>query len=311
FHGDRFMFSVTRCSSLKRRSSGFTLVELLVVIAIIGILVALLLPAIQAAREAARRSECVNNLKQIAVAMHNYHDTNGTLPAGFISVGGGNDPHFGWGVFILPYMEQSTLYEQLEPNVKRLKQFYYAGATAQEMMLLQTAIPAYRCPSDTTKKLNDKVAFGNPECFDIATSNYVACKGTDAGVNADPSDGCFFGNSWVKMADILDGTSTTVFVGERRALNYAAVWAGVGRRNSIGNEHTARAIARISFRLNYDYVGAGAGTANQGKGFSSYHPGGANFAFGDGAVHFISENTEQAIMNDLGRREDGNVVSIP
>jgi len=286
------------------------LVELLVVIAIIGILVALLLPAIQAAREAARRSECVNNLKQIGIAMHNYHDTNKALPAGFISVGGANDPHFGWAVFILPYMDHSSLYDQLEPDVKRLRQFYYASPTAAHRALLQTKIPGYRCPSDVSNDLNNLCPFGNPEHFDIATSNYVACKGTGAEVNATESDGCFYGNSWLTLAELLDGSSMTVLAGERNRLHLAAVWAGVGRRNSIGNEHTARTIARISFRLKFDYTLVGQ-PQNQGKGFGSYHPGGANFLFGDGAVHFLGDDTQQALMNNLGKRADGQVVSIP
>ncbi|MCL4206292.1 MAG: DUF1559 domain-containing protein [Pirellulaceae bacterium] len=297
-----------------RGTGGFTLVELLVVIAIIGILVALLLPAIQAAREAARRSSCTNNLKQIGVALHNYHDTHNRLPAGFIYRTPAGAADWGWAVSILPFMESSALYEDLNPGESRLTDYYYAGAPAATQALLQTRIKSYRCPSDVTRPLNNLVSFGGTNHYNLATANYVACPGTTvpdataggAAALRDPG-GLFFGNSWLSFKDILDGTSSTIAVGERGSLNYAAVWAGVGTNNSYGNNGTARTLGRSSFLINFAYHSP----ENVGKGFSSHHPGGANFVMADAAVRFLSAHTSSTIMSNLGLREDGTATSVP
>jgi len=295
-----------------RGSSGFTLVELLVVIAIIGILVALLLPAIQAAREAARRTECNNNLKQIGVAMHNYHDTNKVLPAGFLYRTPAGDPDWGWAVAIMPFMELDALYQQLDVGKKRLTQFYYTGATPDEQALLQTPIKAYRCPSDVTKALNNLCAFGSlsPAPFSLATSNYVGYSGTGGNSGTTDAGGLFYGNSWRNFRDVLDGTSTTLMAGERCHSHLAAVWAGVGRKNSYGNEGTARTLARAGFVINWDYVASG-NPENQGKGVASFHPGGVNVLLADGSVRFVSQNTNTAVVQALGNRAEGTVVTLP
>lgn len=136
------------------RRVGFTLVELLVVIAIIGILVALLLPAIQAARESARRSECGSKLRQLGMAVHNYHDVHTRLPAGYIYNGTAGDPEWGWPVAIFPFLELASLYDQFDPGRSRLKQYYYSGAPATTQTLCQTPLPAFRCPSDIAKETN-------------------------------------------------------------------------------------------------------------------------------------------------------------
>jgi len=200
-----------------RGSTGFTLVELLVVIAIIGILVALLLPAIQAAREAARRTQCNNNLKQIGVALHNYHDTNKVLPAGFIYRTPAGNPDWGWAVFIMPFMEMDAMYKEADVGTTQLIQFYNATATAEQRALLQTPIPAYRCPSDISMVLNDRCRFGspNPPHFHLATANYVGCSGTGTNASTTDAGGLLYGNSWRNLRDALDGTSTTFLAGER------------------------------------------------------------------------------------------------
>ena len=302
-----------------RKPSAFTLVELLVVIAIIGILVALLLPAIQAAREAARRTECNNKLKQIGVALHNYHDTFKVLPAGFIYRGASTDgqPEWGWAVAILPQLELTGFYEELESTTNRLTQYYNATPPANMRALLQTPLPIFRCPSDITKPLNNRIRFGATGHYDLSTSNYVACAGTvvpdaaagGASQGRDPQ-GMFFGNSFLGLRDVLDGTSCTIAAGERDAPHYAAVWAGVGSNNNYANEYTARTLARAGFIINWDYVWSG-NPENQGKGFASTHPGGANFLLADASVRFFSQNTNTAVMSDLGRRADGNPVTVP
>jgi len=310
------VFQEPRChvfAPSKSIRTGFTLVELLVVIAIIGILVALLLPAIQAAREAARRSQCSNNLKQIGLGLMNYHDTHNSFPAGWNHQSANGSPDWGWAVMILPFMEQATLYEELNPTApgRRLSQLYVAGAPADTQQLLQTPIKTYRCPSDTLKALNTLINFGATNHFRIATSNYVANSGTTADTGTSTNfNGVFYGNSWHGVKDILDGTSQTIAVGERSASHLAAQWAGVGGNNNNGNEHQGRATARGGFVINFDYTGTGA-PQNQSKGYASYHPGGTQFVMCDGAVRFVGQNTNSTIVQRMAIRNDGEAISLP
>lgn len=300
---------------------GFTLVELLVVIAIIGVLIALLLPAVQQAREAARRMECTNKEKQIGVAMHNYHDTYRALPPAYIYRGGSGKANWGWAVNILPFLEQGNFYGQLNPGKVRLYQRYKSGASATDKRLLQTPIDAYRCPSDVTPKLNNEVKFGNTNYFNIATSNYVCNFGTESSsyTKAKATKGVFYGNSYLAFRDITDGLSNTIMIGERDGGNskkagakfLASVWAGVGANNSIGNNKITRSCGRFSFTINYDYAAAGS-TGNMGKGVSSLHPGGLNVLLCDGSVHFLPETTNKsAVVIPMARRNDGKVFQLP
>jgi prepilin-type N-terminal cleavage/methylation domain-containing protein len=161
---------------------GFTLVELLVVIAIIGTLVGLLLPAVQTAREAARRSSCSNNLKQIGLGLLNYESSNKSFPAGYsmsMLANSTTDQSWGWAVFILPFTENQQLFDGLQPKKRKLTDLYKTGAAAADQALLQTVIPGYRCPSDQSPALNTLQQFGGSNPFAIATSNYVGCTGTD------------------------------------------------------------------------------------------------------------------------------------
>jgi prepilin-type N-terminal cleavage/methylation domain-containing protein len=149
---------------------GFTLVELLVVIAIIGILVALLLPAVQAAREAARRSECTNNLKQIGVALHNYHDTHKMFPPGWIPQtgmpGGGSGYAWGWGTAILPFMEQASLPDQIQYGKITI---YAAAGDPAILPLMQTPIAPYRCPSDVGPPTNNWLSMNSLGALSVQT----------------------------------------------------------------------------------------------------------------------------------------------
>lgn len=299
---------------------GFTLVELLVVIAIIGILIALLLPAVQAAREAARRSQCTNNMKQIGLALHNYHDANKRFPAGFTYRGGSGQCNYGWCVAIMPYMEQQAFYDQLDPGGIPLYQRYVSGATAADKALLQQKFGALRCPSDTGKDLANSINFGSNDYFDVALTNYVASAGYGGyPTTTNDSRGVFYGNSWNRFADITDGTTNTFAAGERcygqpgsgSHHQHAATWVGVGRNNSYGADATLRTLARNSFVLNFDYAEAGQ-PQNMGKGCASYHPGGANYLLCDGSVHFLSETTDRAnVIQWLSLREDGRTFASP
>jgi prepilin-type N-terminal cleavage/methylation domain-containing protein len=316
-------FTVNASFRRRGRKTGFTLVELLVVIAIIGVLVALLLPAVQAAREAGRRAACTNNVKNIAVAMVNYHDARRHFPPGF-DVGGIAVPTWAWTTYTMPYLEQQALYAALDPTRRQLSDVVTAAhSDPRQLALLQTPLPLFRCPSDDTPELlpNNGVPSGagyscpgNPNCkrhfdaapfaagaFQPATSNYVANRGfTDAGCQPSrpwrcASNGVMHGGSEVSLEQVTDGSSNTLLLGERDGFCWAGTWIGV--RNSDGPNmfSTYYALGRVSVDLNHpsdsdDFCP---------EGFSSRHVGGALFAFCDGSVHFINEE----INSDLGPNE--------
>lgn len=231
-----------------RRLKGFTLIELLVVIAIIAVLVALLLPAVQQAREAARRTQCKNNLKQIGIALHNYHDTYKTLPMGqSIHFGVWRNPghtfqtgyaeagtdskvsfraNWSWQAYILPMMEQANSYNTLDVSGQRADQ---ALATAAGLSILTTPVPTLLCPSDTNPGITESgkrgarsinEAAGGPR-IPTAVANYVGSNRGFAGsvtVSAQQSgsaNGLFFVNSKVRFRDVTDGLSNTLAAGER------------------------------------------------------------------------------------------------
>lgn len=214
---------------------GFTLVELLVVIAIIGVLVGLLLPAVQAAREAARRMQCSNNLKNLALACHNYHDTYKTFPAGWVghvqnpvgnSVGasGVQSPMWGWGALLLPFVEQSPLHDKIGVGRNSLQDAAVAFTTD-----MQQPISTFRCPSDVAPDINrpafnpgDRAVGGTAISLGLATSNHIGvnnagpCFSGNATLDDRGHNGIFRQDFGCRFRDILDGTSTTLMFGERR-----------------------------------------------------------------------------------------------
>ena len=309
-----------------RLPHGFTLVELLVVIAIIAVLIALLLPAVQSARESARRISCGNNLKQIALAVLSFESTHKAFPAGFSyhnNEAGG--PSWGWAAFILPYMEQKPLYDRLGVDGRRLDNVYRPlGTSADDKAMLQTVIAAYRCPSDTTPALNEVCKFG-VGYFPFATANYVGCAGNLGGsrpVFDTDTGGVFFGTPdrrasppgrgplGLKRTAVTDGSTKTLAIGERGRFNYAASWAGSGDASQYGNEFAARTLGRPGFHLNFNHVAAGS-PENQGKGYGSSHGAGAQFAFLDGSVGFVSENITSRELGYLSNRADSATFSVP
>ncbi|HVX14941.1 MAG TPA: DUF1559 domain-containing protein [Pirellulales bacterium] len=287
----------------RRQKEGFTLIELLVVIAIIGLLIALLLPAVQAARESARRAECVNNLKQIGLALQGYHDTSGRLPPGYLAtatyVDGTNDtsPGWAWGAFILPYLEQSTLYGQ-----------YNFRVPVQNSPAIQTVVPVLTCPSDI---LSSPPAFAvtdnnwKPICT-IAPGSYGACCGGGVATTAATGNGCFYRNSSVRLTDIKDGTSSTIFIEERPFARVQATWVGAvsgGYANT--GVYNPKAVAGRLGQGAGDLVLIHAGTINDQTGrdlddASSMHPSGANFLFADGSIHFFPDGTDQTTLQAMG-----------
>ncbi len=284
-------------------SRGFTLIELLVVIAIIAILVALLLPAVQQAREAARRASCKNNLKQIGVALHNYHDAHRVFPPGYMvalpEASAANHEGWGWAAFLLPEMEERQLWNDLGINFRRLEDVLASDPEAVDMV--QTPVSPYRCPSDGSEELTHADRhFGGGVGTDAAglgqlrpaKSNYVAMMGTSDVSGTTPGNGIFFGNSAIRMRDIRDGTAFTIAVGERDTRNCrGGAWVGV--RNPVGSAErdiyfaVGHARARINADAPWNADGDGCG-----EGFGSMHPGGAQFLMCDGSVHFFPESID-------------------
>jgi len=331
--------SERRCCGLRR---GFTLVELLVVIAIIGVLIGLLLPAVQNARESGRRATCVNNLKQIGLALHLHHDARKAFPAGFSHFWAG-EPCWGWAAFLLPYLEQAPLYERLDPVNRKLSAVFTASTSAADKAALQTKVAAYRCPSDQAPDLNTLAPFGSGNFFPLATSNYVGNCGelgysnrgnhspgfyptyypmyshdpggmvfgfadrkapTAPGIAADAGPGQ--GPLGLRARDVADGLSKTWWISERSSVNFAAVWAGTGNSAGVDYQQAARTIGRVNdtgFYINFDWMGTN--VSNQGKVFSSRHPGGINMLMVDGAVKWVSENVAGTTIMALSHRKEG------
>jgi prepilin-type N-terminal cleavage/methylation domain-containing protein/prepilin-type processing-associated H-X9-DG protein len=320
---------------MKRNSScgsrsGFTLVELLVVIAIIGTLVALLLPAVQGARESARRMSCTNNLHNLAIAVHNYHDSLGWYPNSHffqlrpddVCDGSSGSPwtsceQWGWGVLIFPYMEQNNLHDRLGVLSYSLHHVL-AGRNpalsnpAEIMNTLQMKLSIFLCPSDsnpdghinTTRHFNNGaggLAGGLPTPIRASVSNYVCSRGTDFR-QPDPLNGRPTPDTWglfmetvsKRMQDVSDGTSNTIMLGERDTqICKSGNWIGVRNPAGTGGQGLYSVTASVHVRLNTpDPPIAWNNALGCLQGFSSLHIGGANFALADGSVRFVSNNIE-------------------
>jgi prepilin-type N-terminal cleavage/methylation domain-containing protein/prepilin-type processing-associated H-X9-DG protein len=315
---------------MPQRKPAFTLVELLVVIAIIGVLVALLLPAVQAAREAARRMRCGNNLKQLALALHNYEGAYKNLPPGWIASNGlmhtGSDTgtgtdgwgSWGWPAIVLKYMEQSGT-----SDVLRIGDVDMRTALDDPAMLavMQQRIQSFRCTSDIAPLLNDKrpiTGWSNQPRM-LATSNYVGWNSGSFGWipgTGPPQErlGIFSMNSQTRLAEITDGLANTFAIGERSyrnattatgnqiacgaALIFGNRW-GTHRENSrrnplFGNTNTlGLGEGHINSTLTGDPTNPGLNNNSIcARGVFSYHPGGSQFALCDGSVHFIHQNID-------------------
>ena len=287
--------------SLTRTRSAFTLVELLVVIAVIGILVSLLLPAVQAAREAARRMQCSNNLKQIGLALHNYESSHKKFP-----VGSWQSNFIGPLVGILPYLEQGNNYQQWDFS-KNYTDPFNAVVSAQR-------IDTYLCPTMTLPREVPLVAAretGGP-------SSYLLCEGTDDYMAS--ADGVF-GLQWPsfgytnpnrRFSDITDGTSNTMFAGET-CYNYKDyLWTSTTPAPFAGT--VKHGIAR--WVVGYPAISLGTTlkpfnvhTSAALGGFASMHAGrGGNFLFGDGSVHFKSQSIDVVTYNASATRAGGELV---
>jgi prepilin-type N-terminal cleavage/methylation domain-containing protein/prepilin-type processing-associated H-X9-DG protein len=279
----------------KSNLRGFTLVELLVVIAIIGILIALLLPAVQAAREAARRSQCLNNLAQLGLAVHNYEAAYEMLPPGTVNPQGPirNAPkgyHMGWLVQVLPFIEEQVTFQYVD--------FSVGVYDDKNNPVAKTEIAGFACPSDG-------MAYSTEERW---LASYAGCHhDVEAPIDTD-NHGVFFLNSHVRLRDITDGASHTIFVGEKKVDAIDLGWMS-GTRATLRNTGTPIDQTPVVRDEGESFVlkeGTTASDLSVG-GYSSYHPGGANFLLGDGSVRFFSETIDQSAYEQLGHRADGKL----
>jgi len=312
--------------------TAFTLVELLVVIAIIGILIALLLPAVQAAREAARRSQCSNHLKQIGVALHNYELTHKILPPGAFWACRDGTRKGSILVHILPYIEQQPLYDAFNFNVPNIDGQKFAGTGVE---IGSTVIATYVCPSDNHPGVIDTEPHSSHDPVKtVALHNYTASRGPNHLAN---NGACACSNNWnsfgwgpyetfddfagpftrrgtcVRFAWIKDGLSNTIFFGEVRPMCSWHNDNGWATSNN-GNGYSSTVIP-----INYHSCNRDTSVSdncrrycnwNTEAGFRSAHPGGAQFLFGDGAVRLLPDTIDHPMYQRLGGKDDGKPVTF-
>ncbi len=297
----------------------FTLVELLVVIAIIGVLIALLLPAVQAARESARRIQCRNNLRQVALAIHLYHDAYKRLPmtSPFSEVNY-DAPGGTWAALILPFMEQQNIHSLFDFK-KRMADPVNAKAVA-------TPVPTYVCPADENAAkpiftdrndgygtVNPKTALGlwypvsmGPTSTDscpFCTEDYC-CQGANYGTSPPNNSVGMFGRHPRGFAfpDVTDGLSNTLMLGE----------TAPGQCAYLGAYAPNFPLAGTTIPLNtFEECLLPPGCHTRGCGFKSYHTGGVQFAMGDASVTFLADTIDYRVINQLGTREGAEAVSVP
>jgi len=300
--------------SSTRRTHGFTLIELLVVIAIIAILVSLLLPAVQQAREAARRSTCKNNFKQAALALHNYHDVHSVFPPGIIwssptACGTATRLGFTWSAFILPMMDQTNIYKNINFSLNVHQQklapssttLYHSEGNAGEV------ISAYVCPSDPY--LTTLVAFagalvysgtdgsspndmGPTNISGVANSTSRYCSATNFNTNPEQALGILHSYSKTSFAKITDGTSNTFLLVENvnRTQSAAVPWASLNVTDMTSGINGTTTGTYYTF------------------GPESHHTGGCHFAMADGSVRFVSQNIAKVSLDALATRAKGELI---
>jgi prepilin-type N-terminal cleavage/methylation domain-containing protein/prepilin-type processing-associated H-X9-DG protein len=334
--------SETRKSAQRR--GGFTLVELLVVIAIIGVLVALLLPAVQAAREAARRTQCVNSSKQIALALHNYESANGAVPENFRPSGTTFESDYvtiGWMQGILPYIEQQALFSRINRKLPSL--------TGVNLEVARTPIAALLCPSDTTNnsglltRRSDYHSFSNLRGFDgdpLAVTNYKVSSGSNwdwglfrvyfstGGKNAHDADGLRKCNGLICSNSFEVTPTPDLAVAEANRTKYRQIEDGLSNTFAIGeaipsftawnwwfcnNASMATCAIPVNTQTRNPPTDASLSSATDWAftmSFNSFHPGGANFAMCDGSVTFVTDEIDFVAYRELATISAGEIASL-
>ena len=278
-------------SKRSQRGAGFTLVELLVTMAIIGLLIALLLPAVQSVRESARKSQCQNQLRQLGLALHNYHDHHLTFPPGSWMEGPNRRilSGWGWGAMILPHIDQGPLYQRIDFNL--------GTAVGGNLPLIGARVSMWQCPSEiSADRLHVNSGYHPP--YDVVSGNYCG------------SSGILDYMSSVRMAGITDGTSQTLMLGERivqsgsnGGLVFTSAWIG---QVAFQDEYEYRCVPTLLpdslFPINDSVIDP--------KCFGSRHPGGAYFVFCDGSTRFLNQNISGLVFEALGTPSGGEVISL-
>jgi prepilin-type N-terminal cleavage/methylation domain-containing protein len=293
---------------------GFTLIELLVVIAIIAVLVGLLLPAVQKVREAARRVACQDNLKQMGLALHHYHDNYDCFPPGYIRIfedrqaDNTTAPGWGWASLLLPYLDQEPLARLITPSI-RLEDVRFEA-------LRTTVLAVFVCPSDQSTGVFTVEDLFDHKLAQAATNSYAANFGTGGEIGENPyaGNGVFCCNSQVTIKDISDGTSTTMAIGERASLFVQTPWVGAVSNGTVRTtpgapvNHSAieeapvQVLAGVSNDVTLNDVNANPYC------FFSPHQQVVFFAFADGSVRPLSSRVPYAVLEALSTRAGAEVI---
>ncbi len=300
-----------------RKRTAFTLVELLIVLAVGGLLLALLLPAVQRAREAANRAGCGNNLRQLGLACHGYHNDNGSFPPGYTALPSTDPltttPGWGWAACLLPYVDQAPLYQGIA--------FTAPIEGAANTAVRGTGVGVYLCPSDPAVPPTFAITNSTgTEIAQAAPTSYAASYGSgELDEVPGPKEGVFYKNSRIRISDITDGTSTTVLMGDRAWSHAMAPWAGAvnggivrgGPLNVWRDSPTAAYPAPNFCIVQCNALNNTADTDGSLDEFFGQHPGGANILFGDGGVRFLSSGIQFTVLQALGTRAGGEVGTSP
>lgn len=276
-----------------RARRGFTVLELLAVVGICSTLAAVVLPAVGSAREAARRMQCVNQLKQVGIALHSYHEIAGSFPTGWqweVT----NNSAYGWAVPLLPYLEQRSIYERTDRNALL--------TDPTNTQARATSIGLFLCPSDITESTfllswEDETTDASGPLFDLPTASYFGVFGThepdgDDGAFIQPEgDGTFIESRSIRLVDLQRGASNTIIVGERTMARVPSTWLGVDRAG-------ADAACRLTGNA---WTAPNCELCDECE-FASRHPGGANFLWADGRVGFVSEAIDSREYQAMSQR---------
>ena len=298
---------------MKQRSA-FTLIELLVVISIIGVLIALLLPAVQAARESARRTQCVNNLKQLGVALHTYESASRSFPPGYVSNfdASGNDtgPGWGWAAMLLPQIEQKPLFDAVNFIVPIEDN---SNPTSRLTRLTVFPLSLRQRPPVWWAVTRDPGGIPLQNICQVATANYVGMYGTsDPGIDG---DGIFFRDGNIGIPNITDGTAQTIAAGERAYALGVATWVGSVTGTSLfplTNDGVGYPRLESAPGMILGHAGGNLGPGDPGgevNQFYSHHPGGVNFVFADGHVVFLKTTMNYQVFRALATRAGGEAIS--